>query len=152
MRCRIDFEYALAMELDDPGFHHSVLTDFRDRLREGDRADSLLDLALERMRSAGLLKERGRQRTDSSQVLAAARELTRLELVLEAVRAAQDCASPQNMAGRELRVLRAAVEDVPPMGGTPTPAVRGAQNGRIWWSSCSAGCGGCDGFLRVLRV
>ncbi|MFE0654594.1 transposase [Streptomyces sp. NPDC059534] len=24
VRCRIDFKYALAMELDDPGFHHSV--------------------------------------------------------------------------------------------------------------------------------
>ncbi|THA33508.1 transposase [Streptomyces sp. A1547] len=88
VRCRIDFKYALAMELDDPGFHHSVLTDFRDRLCEGDRADQLLDLALERMRDAGLLKERGRQRTDSTQILAAARELTRLELVLEAVRGA----------------------------------------------------------------
>jgi transposase len=88
VRCRIDFKYALAMELDDPGFHHSVLTDFRDRLAEDDHADLLLSLALERMRTAGLLKERGRQRTDSAQVLAAARELTRLELILEAVRAA----------------------------------------------------------------
>jgi hypothetical protein len=76
------------MELDDPGFHHSVLTNFRDRLCEDDRADQLMDLALERMRDAGLLKERSRQRTDSTQVLAAARELTRLELILEAVRAA----------------------------------------------------------------
>ncbi len=32
VRCRIDFTYALAMELDDPGFHHSVLADFRERL------------------------------------------------------------------------------------------------------------------------
>jgi hypothetical protein len=39
VRCRIDFKYALAMELDDPGFHHSVLTDFRERLCEDDRAD-----------------------------------------------------------------------------------------------------------------
>lgn len=39
VRCRIDFKYALALELDDPGFHHSVLTDFRDRLCEDDRAD-----------------------------------------------------------------------------------------------------------------
>lgn len=30
VRCRIDFKYALALELDDPGFHHSVLADFRD--------------------------------------------------------------------------------------------------------------------------
>ncbi|MFI8515585.1 transposase [Streptomyces sp. NPDC085460] len=88
IRYRIDFTYALAMELDDPGFHHSVLTDFRDRLSQDNRADQLLSLAPDRMRRAGLVKERGRQRTDSTQVLAAARELTRLELVLEAVRAA----------------------------------------------------------------
>jgi hypothetical protein len=40
------------------------------------------------MKEAGLITERGRQRTDSSYVLAAVRELTRLELVSEAVRAA----------------------------------------------------------------
>ncbi|MFE9685408.1 IS1182 family transposase [Streptomyces sp. NPDC006285] len=88
VRCRIDFKYALALELDDPGFHHSVLSDFRERLGEDERADRLLSLALERMRKAGLVTERGRQRTDSTQVLAAARDLTRLEMVLEAVRAA----------------------------------------------------------------
>ena len=32
VRCRIDFKYALGLEFDDPGFHHSVLSDFRDRL------------------------------------------------------------------------------------------------------------------------
>ncbi|MFE9216813.1 transposase [Streptomyces lavendulae] len=35
VRSRIDFEYAMAMELDDPGFHHSVPADFRDRLGDG---------------------------------------------------------------------------------------------------------------------
>lgn len=33
------------MELDDSGFHHSVLVDFRGRLTQDDRADRLLDLA-----------------------------------------------------------------------------------------------------------
>lgn len=46
VRCRIDSTYALAMELDDPGFHHSVLADFRERLTQGDGADGLFDLAL----------------------------------------------------------------------------------------------------------
>jgi transposase len=49
VRCRIDFKYALGLELEDPGFHHSVLSDFRDRLAEGDRADRLLGLALTRI-------------------------------------------------------------------------------------------------------
>ncbi|MEW2219864.1 transposase [Streptomyces sp. NPDC006990] len=87
VRCRIDYKSALTLELDDPGFHHSVLTDFRDRLCEDDRADQLPSLSLELMREADMVSERGRQRTDSIQVLAA-RDLTRLELVLEAIRAA----------------------------------------------------------------
>ncbi|WP_258037327.1 MULTISPECIES: transposase [unclassified Streptomyces] len=61
VRCRIDVNYALALELDDPGFHHSVLTDFRDRLCEDDRADQLLSLSLERMRAAGRHGHRARQ-------------------------------------------------------------------------------------------
>ncbi|MFJ5534195.1 transposase [Streptomyces sp. NPDC093261] len=88
VRCRIDFKYACALELDDPGFHHSVLSDFRERLAEGGRADALFDLALARLKDAGLVKARSRQRTDSTYLLASVRELTRLELVLEAVRTA----------------------------------------------------------------
>lgn len=58
VRCRIDVKYAPGLELEDPGSHHSVLSDFRDRLAEGDRADRLLGLALTRIRRAGLLKGR----------------------------------------------------------------------------------------------
>nr|WP_306665324.1 transposase [Streptomyces morookaense] len=81
-------QVACALELDDPGFHHSVLSDFRERLAEAGRADALFDIALARLKDAGLGKARGRQRTDSTYLLASVRELTRLELVLEAVRAA----------------------------------------------------------------
>ncbi len=88
VRCRIDFKYALCLELDDPGFHHSVPADFRERLAQDDRADRLLDLALARLEEAGLVRERTAQRTDSTHVLVAVRDLTRLELVTEAVRAA----------------------------------------------------------------
>jgi transposase len=88
VRCRIDFKYAMAMKQDDPGFHHSVLADFSERLAEDDRADRLLDLALARLKQAGLVRERTTQRTDSTHVLAAVRDLTRLEMVTEAVRAA----------------------------------------------------------------
>ena len=88
VRCRIDFKYALGLELDDPGFHHSVLGDFRERLLEDGRTDRLLDLALARLKEAGLVRERTTQRTDSTHVLAAVRDLTRLELVTEAMRAA----------------------------------------------------------------
>jgi transposase len=85
---RIDFKCALAMDLEDPGFHHSVLAAFRERLAVEGRADKLLDLALEKIRAVGLVRQRGRQRTDSTHILAAVRDLTRLELVTEAMRAA----------------------------------------------------------------
>ncbi|WP_338899664.1 transposase [Streptomyces sp. TG1A-60] len=88
VRCRIDFKYALGLDLDDPGFHHSVLSDFRDRLLLDGRADRMLDLALARLKEAGLVRERTTQRTDSTHVLAAVRDLPRLELVTEAMRAA----------------------------------------------------------------
>lgn len=74
----------MALELDDPGFHHSILADFRERLAQDDRADRLLDLALARLKAASLVRER----TGSTHVLAAIRDLTRVELVTEAVRAA----------------------------------------------------------------
>ncbi|WP_327286785.1 transposase [Streptomyces sp. NBC_01198] len=88
VRNRIDWKYALAMELEDPGFHHSVHNDFRERLTEEGRVDKLLGLALEKIRDVGLVRERGRQRTDATRVLAAVRDLTRLELVTEAMRTA----------------------------------------------------------------
>ncbi|HEY2263286.1 MAG TPA: transposase [Streptosporangiaceae bacterium] len=88
VRCRTGFKYALGLDLDDPGFHHSVLGDFRDRLLEDGRADRLLDLALAGLKEAGLVRERTSQRTGSTRVLAAVRDLTRLELVTGAVRAA----------------------------------------------------------------
>lgn len=65
-RCRIDWKYALGLELDDPGFDHSVLSEFRDRIAEGDRADRLLGLFVERLIEAGLVRGGGRQRTDST--------------------------------------------------------------------------------------
>ena len=65
-----------------------MLGDRRERLLEEGRADRLLDLALARLKEAGLVRERSAQRTDSTHVLALVRDLTRLELVSEAVRAA----------------------------------------------------------------
>ena len=86
--CRLDWKYALGLELDAPGFHYSVLCEFRERMAEGDRADRLLAVMVDRLVAAGLVKARGRQRTDSTHVLAAVRTLSRLELVGETLRAA----------------------------------------------------------------
>lgn len=88
MRARIDWKYALSLELDDPGFHYSVLGEFRSRLPNGSAEEFLLDKMLEHFKTKGYLKARGKQRTDSTHVLAAVRRLNRLETVGETLRAA----------------------------------------------------------------
>src|SRR5438477_3877040 len=88
VRARIDWKYLLSLELTDPGFDFSVLSEFRDRLLAGSAEELLLDKLLERCRAMGWLKARGPQRTDSTHVLAAVRVLNRLELVAETLRAA----------------------------------------------------------------
>jgi transposase len=88
VRARIDWKYLLSLELTDPGFDFSVLSEFRDRLLAGSAEEVLLDKLLERCCAVGLLKARGQQRTDSTHVLAAIRVLNRLELVAETLRAA----------------------------------------------------------------
>lgn len=87
VRARIDWKYALGLELTDPGFDYSVLCEFRKRLVEGGKERLLLDRLLSLFREKKLLKTRGRQRTDSTHVLAAIRVMNRLELVVETLRA-----------------------------------------------------------------
>ncbi len=76
------------MELTDPGFDSSVLCEFRTRLIAGSAEARLFETMLTLFRELGLLKRRGRQRTDSTHVLAAAQRLCRLELLGETLRAA----------------------------------------------------------------
>src|SRR4051812_15084553 len=78
----------LRLPLTDPGFDHTVLSEFRSRLIEGKAEQQMLDTLLDRLRDLGLVKPRGRQRTDSTHVLAAVRGLNRLERVGETLRAA----------------------------------------------------------------
>ncbi|WP_370461512.1 transposase [Micromonospora sp. Llam0] len=88
VRDRITWKYALGLELDDPGFDPTVLSEFRDRLVAGDLTSLALDALLRRLAGLGLVKARGRQRTDSTHVLGAIRDLNRLELAGETLRAA----------------------------------------------------------------
>jgi len=86
VRGRIDWKYVLRLELADPGFDASVLSEFRTRLIEGSAESLLLDTVLRWCREQKLLTARGRQRTDSTHVLAAVRALNRLEVVTETMR------------------------------------------------------------------
>ncbi|MER5689262.1 IS1182 family transposase [Streptomyces sp. NPDC002205] len=101
VRFGMDVKYALGMELDDPGFDASVLSEFRARLVEHGLEERALDLLLTTLKDKGLVKAGGQQRTDSTRVLAAVRDLNRLELAGETLRAALEslaCAAPDWLA------------------------------------------------------
>ena len=88
VRTRIDWQYLLGLGLDDPGFDHTVLSEFRTRVAEAGLEQAVLDALLERLTADGLVKAGGKQRTDSTHVVAAVAALNRLQLAGESVRAA----------------------------------------------------------------
>ena len=63
-----------------------VLSDFRARLVQGEAEQLLLDALLELCKGQGWLKARGRQRTDSTHILAKVRAINRLMCVGETLR------------------------------------------------------------------
>ncbi len=75
------------MPLDDAGFDASILTDFRQRLLDREAQDRLLEPILQVCREHGWLKAGGKQRTDSTWVIANVRSLSSLESVGESLRA-----------------------------------------------------------------
>jgi transposase len=103
VRTRIDWQYLLGPGLDDPGFDHTVLAEFRARVAEGGLEQVALDALLARLAADGLVKAGGKQRTDSTHVVAAVAALNRLGLAGESVRAAVEAltaAHPDWVAAR----------------------------------------------------
>ena len=87
VRTRIDWQYLLGLAWDDPGFDHTVLAEFRLRVAGAGLEQAALDALLARLAAEGLVKAGGKQRTDSTHVVAAVAALNRLELAGESVRA-----------------------------------------------------------------
>ncbi len=83
----IDWKYALGLEITDAGFNFSVLSEFRDRLLAGGAEGRLLERMLKLFKEKGLLNK-DEQRTDATHILAAVRNLNRLEIVGETLRCA----------------------------------------------------------------
>lgn len=88
VRGRLDWKYCLGLGLDDDGFDFSVLSEFRSRLVAAGLERAVFDLLLARLKQLGLVAAGGRQRTDSTHVLARIAEVNRLELAAETIRAA----------------------------------------------------------------
>jgi len=102
VRDKISWKYALGLDLDDEGFDASVLSEFRTRVVEHGLEQRVLDLLLEALVAHGLVAAGGEQRTDSTHVVSAVRDLNRLELAGESVRACVEAiaaAAPQWLAG-----------------------------------------------------
>ncbi len=89
VRSRLDWKYCLSLELTDAGFDHTVLSEFRTRLVALSAEERFLEAVLDLCKERGWLKTRGRQRTDSTHVLAKIRALNRAECVVETLRHAR---------------------------------------------------------------
>ena len=83
LRMRLDWKYALHLPLDDAGFDFSVLSEFRDRLIEEKAEPRVFEKLVAEIRAMGLIKERGKQRSDSIAMLVKVRRLSRIEMVVE---------------------------------------------------------------------
>jgi transposase len=88
VRMRIDWKYLMGLPIDDPGFDDSVLSEFRGKVADAGLEQVALDALLTRLADSGLVAAGGKQRTDSTHVVAAVAALNRLELAGESVRAA----------------------------------------------------------------
>jgi transposase len=107
VRSRIDWKYALHLELDDAGFDASVLSEFRARLVANDAERLLFDTFLEQMRRAGLVSGRHLQRSDSFVIIGAVRSLNRLELVIETMRVCLEAIAERDAAWLRAHTPRA---------------------------------------------
>ena len=121
VRARLDWKYLLGLPLDDPGFDHTVLAEFRGKAAGAGLEQVALDALLERLVSAGLVKAGGKQRTDSTHVVAAVAALNRLELAGESVRAAVEALAAAHPDWLEQRIC---VPDWTRRYGTPMTAWR----------------------------
>jgi transposase len=86
VRTRIDWKYLLCLELTDPGFDHSVLSEFRTRLLAHGAERRLFDAILTYACEHDYVKAGGRQRSDSTHVLGAMHVLSRMEVAGETLR------------------------------------------------------------------
>lgn len=83
---RLDWKYALHLPLQYTGFDYSVLSEFRQRLLAHHAEQRVFEQLLKHLKTLGLVRARGLQRTDGLAVMGAVSRLSRLELVYETVR------------------------------------------------------------------
>jgi transposase len=121
VRARLDWKYLLGLPVDDPGFGHTVLAEFRGKVAGAGLEQVALDALVARLAADGLVKAGGKQRTDSTHVVAVVAALNRLELAGESVRAAVEALAA---AHPDWLAQRICVSDWAGRYGTPMTAWR----------------------------
>lgn len=84
----LGWKLALNRDLDQEGYDPSLLTYFRDRVVNNDKAKLVFDTVLRGLQEAGLVPKRSKQRLDSTHVLGLVRRMSTLECVRETIRLA----------------------------------------------------------------
>ncbi|MFC8015208.1 transposase [Streptomyces cinereoruber] len=140
VRDRLSWMYALGLGLEDTGFDFTVLYQFRARVVEHGLEEKVLDLLLARLSQQGLLATGGKQRTDSTHVISAVRDLSHLELAGESVRAAVEALAVARRTGSPLcwtcLAGRAAATPGSTPGATSSPLPTGGT-ASCCWPRCS---------------
>lgn len=96
----VRWKCALGMDLDEVGFHPTVLVRFRERLLERGQEGVGFEAALTVLRQAGYLPKKAPQRLDSTHVLAQVARMSRLECVRETLRLALEALERQEQLAR----------------------------------------------------
>ena len=86
LRLHLGWKHALGLRIDDPGFHPTSLVTFRERLTGSADGRLLFDIILRFLHGKSFVKRHGKQRLDSTHVLAAVARMGRLEVVRETLR------------------------------------------------------------------
>jgi transposase len=157
----IDWKYALGAELTDTGFDASVLSRFRTRLADNGLERMVFDRLLEYCKEVGLVAAGGKQRTDSTHVISAVRDLNRLELAGESVRAALEAlavAAPVWLAG-QIDVFEFAERYGPRVDGwrMPSSQVKRDRLAQVFGQDALALCraawaDGAPGWIREIEA
>ena len=88
VKYHIGWKHALAQELEGEVFDPTVLVRFRERLLEHAQGKVAFEAVLGGLKQAGLVKQKGKQRLDSTHVLAVVSRMGTLECVRESLRLA----------------------------------------------------------------
>lgn len=86
LRMHLGWKKALGLAVDDRGFHPTTLVYFRQRLLEHHQGRVAFDALLQGLEQDGLIARGGKQRLDSTHILALVAQMSRLEKTRETVR------------------------------------------------------------------